>query len=151
MVQNRFICGLSSEKIRTALLSEATDNTSPDQMLEKALSKKQATQWNSFMISSVSYVQTMNFNYSSSSAKSSSKPSGAILNEITRLLIAPKSLTPLLYVNSNQCTLRAIASRSVDIVSRKDTLLRVAPSYGVKGTVCTMLRMRMICWNQLQD
>ena len=66
MVRNRFISGLSSEKIRTALLSDATDDTTSDTMLEKALSKEQASQSNSAM-TSVSFVRTVNFNSPGSS------------------------------------------------------------------------------------
>ena len=39
MVRNRFICGLKSEKIRTSLLSEATDETTADIVLKKAIAK----------------------------------------------------------------------------------------------------------------
>lgn len=101
MVKNRFMGGLRSERIRTALLSDCNPETTMDQVYQKAVLKEQASQSNSAMnpSSSVNAVGRKTFtpNYNRSGGKNHFPPKS---NH------SPSNNTPKSSVTCDKCTLR---------------------------------------------
>ena len=75
MVRNRFITGMKSDKIRTSLLGDCSADTTADKVLEKALTKEQASQCNLSM-TNVNFVNKSK-GFNSQKANSSGKQAPA--------------------------------------------------------------------------
>lgn len=122
MVRNRFICGIKSERIRATLLTDSDNETTLDQVFQKAVTKEQATQSNVAMNSTVNAVRRAKFN-PEYRKKQGNKSSGfKQTNAKTSSTEQCDKCTNVLCVDTH----RRIVVQGVFIVSKKDILLSSA-------------------------